>query len=150
MPVDTLAELVGVCDINPERARRSGERLGVPWFTQAEEMLASLRPDVCSVATGGYEYSSDHYAPTLQALRAGCHVLCEKPISNDIEHAREMVQRGKTGGALLSASISIIASRLRRASPKSGWTQDGWAICCSSTWPSGSGSPESFDSPITI
>jgi predicted dehydrogenase len=95
---DTLAELVGVCDVNPERARKSGERLGVPWFTQADAMLTALRPDVCSIATGGYEYSSDHYAPTLQALRAGCHVLCEKPISNDIEHAREMVRVAKEEG----------------------------------------------------
>ena len=89
---DPLAELVGVCDINPDRARQSGERLGVPWFTQADTMLKELKPDVCSIATGGYEYSSDHYAPTLQALRAGCHVLCEKPISNDIGQAEEMVR----------------------------------------------------------
>jgi len=89
---DALANLVGVCDIIPERARAAGERLGVPWFTNAETMLAELRPDLCSVTTGGYEYSSDHYQPTIQALQAGCHVLCEKPICNEIDKAEEMVR----------------------------------------------------------
>lgn len=89
---DDLAELVGVCDRDAARARKAGERLGVPWFVEAEEMLAALKPDICSVATGGFEYASDHYEPTLQALRAGCHVLCEKPICNEIEKAEEMVR----------------------------------------------------------
>lgn len=89
---DGLAELVGVCDRVEVRARVAGERLGVPWFVSAAEMLASLRPDVCNIATGGFEYASDHAEPTLLALRAGCHVLCEKPISNLIADAEEMVR----------------------------------------------------------
>lgn len=89
---DELAELVGVCDIIENRARAAGERLGVPWFLSAPEMLAALKPDVCSIATGGFEYGSDHFEPTIQALEAGCHVLCEKPISNEIAPAEEMVR----------------------------------------------------------
>ncbi|MBN2309329.1 MAG: Gfo/Idh/MocA family oxidoreductase [Candidatus Hydrogenedentes bacterium] len=86
-----LAELVGVCDIIKERADAAAERFGVPAFYDAAEMLAQLAPDICGVTTGGYEYSSDHYAPTMQALEAGCHVLGEKPISNEIHCAEEMV-----------------------------------------------------------
>jgi predicted dehydrogenase len=89
---DELAELVGVCDIIPERARSAGERLGVPWFTRAQDALDELAPDLCSVATGGHEYGSDHYEPTIHALEAGCHVLCEKPICNEIDKAAEMVR----------------------------------------------------------
>ncbi len=92
---DQLVELVGVCDRLPERARAAGERLNVPWFTEAENMLGTIGPDVCSVATGGYEYGSDHYLPTIQALNAGCHVLCEKPISNEVAPAQEMVALAK-------------------------------------------------------
>lgn len=92
---DPLAELAGVCDIDFERARSSGERLGVPWFASAEEMLSKISPDVCSVTTGGYEYSCDHYEPAIQALNAGSHVLCEKPICNDIDKATEMVSAAR-------------------------------------------------------
>lgn len=92
---DELVELVGVCDIIEERARCAGERHGVPWFTDAQTMLSELSPDICSITTGGFEYSSDHYEPTIQALKAGCHVLCEKPICNDIEKAAEMVRVAK-------------------------------------------------------
>jgi len=88
---DNLAELVGVCDRNPERAHAAAAAYGVPAFTNAEEMLAALKPEVVSVATGGFEYSSDHYEPTMQALAHGCHVLCEKPICNELDKAREMV-----------------------------------------------------------
>jgi len=95
---DEMVELVGVCDIIEERARKAGERLGVPWYLDAEEMLAELKPDLCSVATGGYEYGSDHYKPTMQALAAGCHVLCEKPICNDIKLAEEMVRFAREQG----------------------------------------------------
>ena len=84
-------ELVAVCDIIKERADAAATRLGVPSFYDAAEMLDQVQPDLCGITTGGYEYSSDHYVPTLQALEAGCHVLGEKPISNDIAHAGEMV-----------------------------------------------------------
>lgn len=89
------ATLVGVCDIRRDRAENASETFGVPYFLSAEEMLRSLKPDLCSVCTGGFEYSSDHYEPTMQALSAGCHVLGEKPISNDLRHAAEMVALAK-------------------------------------------------------
>ncbi|MGI6460989.1 MAG: Gfo/Idh/MocA family protein [Candidatus Hydrogenedentales bacterium] len=84
-------ELVGVCDRIAERADAASTRLGVPAFYDAAEMLKQVQPSLCAVTTGGFEYGSDHYEPTLQALEAGCHVLGEKPISNDIAQAEEMV-----------------------------------------------------------
>ncbi len=90
-----LAELVGVCDRQADRAEAGGRDFGVPCFGSAPEMLAQLRPDVVSVATGGQEYGSDHCEPTLQALDAGCHVLCEKPISNEIPAAERMVAKAR-------------------------------------------------------
>jgi predicted dehydrogenase len=92
---DDQVELVGVCDKDEARANAAAERLGVPAFYNAQTMLTALSPDICSVATGGYEYGSDHYEPTMQALEAGCHVLCEKPISNEIHFAEEMVAKAK-------------------------------------------------------
>ena len=95
---EPLAELVGVCDKLPERAKVGGETFGVPTFGDVETMLAELKPDLVSVATGGFEYASDHYEPVLQAFAAGCHVLCEKPICNEIPKAVEMVEAGRQAG----------------------------------------------------
>ena len=92
---DPLAELVCVCDIRRDRADAAAARLRVPAFYNLPDMLKSLRPEVCSVTTGGYEYGSDHYEPTMQALEAGCHVLGEKPISNEIDKAERMVAKAK-------------------------------------------------------
>ena len=91
LKADELAELVGVCDILHDRADAAAATLGVPGFRDAQQMLDALGPDVCHVTTGGYEYGSDHFTPTMQALEAGCHVLCEKPISNEIGEGEQMV-----------------------------------------------------------
>lgn len=95
---DPLAELVGVCDRQPDRAQAGAADYGVPAFGDAQAMLDALRPDVVSVATGGFEYSSDHYEPTLQAFAAGAHVLCEKPICNELDKAAAMVEAGRRAG----------------------------------------------------
>lgn len=92
---DALAELVGVCDIRKDRADAAAKRLGVPGFYDAAKMLATLKPDLCSITTGGVEYGSDHFEPTMQALEAGCHVLGEKPICNEIAPAEEMVAKAR-------------------------------------------------------
>lgn len=90
-----LAELVGVCERLQDRREAGARRLGVPGFASVEEMCSALTPDIVSVATGGVEYGSDHFEPTMQALEAGCHVLCEKPICNTIPEAEQMVRRAR-------------------------------------------------------
>ena len=103
---DELAELVGVCDIVPERAARAAKAHGAPAFTDAENMLRELAPDVVSVTTGGFENSSDHYEPTMQALAAGCHVLGEKPISNEIPQAEKMVAKAREMGVCYGINLN--------------------------------------------
>jgi predicted dehydrogenase len=95
---DPLAELVGVCDRLRDRADAAATRFGVPGFLDAGKMLAALKPDIVSITTGGYEYGRDHFEPTMQALEAGCHVLGEKPISNDIAQAEQMVAKAREKG----------------------------------------------------
>lgn len=88
------ADLVAVCDRVQERADATAQRLGVPAFYDVETMLQQMKPDICSVATAGFENGSDHYQPTMQALEFGCNVLGEKPISNVAEEGAEMVAKG--------------------------------------------------------
>lgn len=89
------AELVGVCDRDTDRADAASARLKVPAFYGVKAMLDQVPLTMVSVATGGVEYGSDHYEPVMQALDAGLHVLCEKPICNQIEPAEEMVRKAR-------------------------------------------------------
>jgi predicted dehydrogenase len=143
---DPLAELVGVCDKNPERAAKAGARLGVPFFTSASEMLKALQPNLCSVTTGGFEYSSDHYEPTMQALDAGCHVLGEKPISNDLEAAAEMVELARAKQRCYGINMNHRFTPAARAAKQ--WQTDGalgsLLFCNMALW---IGRPEDLDSP---
>lgn len=118
-----LSELVGVCDIDETRANAAAQRLGVTAFYNVQKMLEERKPDVVSVATGGYEYSSDHYAPTMQALEAGCHVLGEKPISNNISHGEKMVARAKEIGVCYGIDLNHRFTPAARLAKK--WVNEG-------------------------
>ncbi|MBR4960803.1 MAG: Gfo/Idh/MocA family oxidoreductase, partial [Clostridia bacterium] len=86
------AELVCVCDMNKQRADEAAEKFGVPACYSVKEMLKNFPEiEVVHVTTSGFENGSWHYIPVMEALDAGKHVLTEKPISNNIEEAREMV-----------------------------------------------------------
>ncbi len=89
---DALAELVAVCDVVREKADAAAEQYGVKAYYRLQDMLAHEALDIVDVTTGGYENGSWHYEPTMEALAAGKHVLCEKPLSNNIEEARDMVR----------------------------------------------------------
>jgi len=117
------AKLVGVCDIRRDRADAAAARLGVPAFYSVKEMLAALEPDLCSVATGGEEYGSDHYEPTMEALEAGCHVLCGKPISNNIAEAEEMVAKAKEKGLCFGINLNHRFNPAARLAKK--WVDEG-------------------------
>lgn len=86
------ANLKCICDILRDRADAVAKEFNVKAYYSVPEMLAAEQLDSVSVATGGVENGADHYQPTMQCLQAGLHVLCEKPISNDIGKAREMVR----------------------------------------------------------
>jgi len=93
---DPLSEIVAVCDIIKERADAAAEKYGAPAFYSVQDMLKSgIRFDACSMCTAGKENGGDHHVPTMELLGAGIPVLGEKPISNEIEKAREMVALAK-------------------------------------------------------
>lgn len=117
------AQLVGVCDRVVTLAKAAGEKFGVPYFTKAREMFASLKPDIVSITTGGYEYASDHYEPTMEAFEAGCHVLGEKPISNDLHHAAEMVEAAEAKGLCYGIDMNHRFTPAARQAKK--WQEEG-------------------------
>ncbi|MBO4406946.1 MAG: Gfo/Idh/MocA family oxidoreductase [Clostridia bacterium] len=143
---DELVELCGVCDLIEERAKAASERLGVPYWLDAPTMLREVKPDLVSVATGGYEYSSDHCLPTIQALEAGCHVLCEKPISNSIEDGRRMVAAAKKNDRCFALDFNHRFTPAARTAKK--WQNEGrigdLLFCNMALW---IGKPQPLESP---
>lgn len=89
------AQLIGVCDIDHARADKLAATHKVPAYYDVPSMLRQAKPTMVSVATGGFEYGSDHYQPVMQAAKARVHILCEKPICNEIPQAIEMVKAAK-------------------------------------------------------
>ncbi len=89
---DTMSELVAVCDVVKDKAEKAAGTYGVKAYTSLDDLLKNEEVDIIDVTTSGYENGSWHYEPTVQALDAGKHVLCEKPLAGDIEEARAMVE----------------------------------------------------------
>ncbi|MFW6060233.1 MAG: Gfo/Idh/MocA family protein [Phycisphaeraceae bacterium] len=94
--VNEHAALVAVCDIDKQRADKAAADYDCPAFYSVQDMLASdVKIDAASVCTAGEENGGDHCTPTLELLDAGIPVLGEKPISNRIDEATQMVAKAK-------------------------------------------------------
>ena len=84
-----MGELIAVCDIVPEKAQLLGEEYQCAHFSSIESLLeAALEIDVISICTP----NGLHTQHTLQALQAGYHVLCEKPMAIDVQDCGEMIK----------------------------------------------------------
>ena len=81
------ADVVAVCGRNRERAEAFAGRWGIPQvYTDAGSLIGSGEIDALVVASG----HESHYPITMEALQAGLHVLCEKPLALRYDHAEEM------------------------------------------------------------
>lgn len=81
-------QLVGVCDIDPEVARKHSEMYAVPAFGDLKEMLEVTRPDVVSLCTP----SGLHPHQTEVAAKLGVHVITEKPMATRWQEGLRMVR----------------------------------------------------------
>ena len=88
---DLRCEIVAVCDAFSDKAEAAAQKYECGAFASVDEMLPGTSIDIVSVCTAGEENGGDHYEPTMALLNAGIAVLGEKPISNKIPEAREMV-----------------------------------------------------------
>lgn len=90
--------LAAVCDVKHDRADKAAAAHQCPAFYSVADLLASgIRIDAASVCSAGVENGGDHFEPTMQLLKAGIPVLGEKPISNSVLLAEQMVQTAREG-----------------------------------------------------
>ena len=82
-------EIVALCDREPLMAKQLGERCGVAvCFSDAREMLRSVRPDVVHITTP----PQSHYSLAAECLKAGSHVYVEKPFTITAGEAESLIQ----------------------------------------------------------
>lgn len=101
--------LAGAVDVSLGQRTRFEQRYGAPTFDQVESTLQALQPDVVVIAT-----SSESHGSILAKVLNTCHpklVLCEKPLSYELDEARDMVEMCK------KADIDLFVNYMRRADP---------------------------------
>ncbi len=104
----TAAGLYGVVSRDPDKGRRYAPRV----WTSLDDALADPAVDLVYVATPVFL----HAPQTIAALRAGKHVLCEKPMALNYPEACAMVQAAReTGRTLGVAYYRRTYPKLRRA-----------------------------------
>ncbi|MCC6730882.1 MAG: Gfo/Idh/MocA family oxidoreductase [Chthonomonadales bacterium] len=104
---DPLSDLVAVCDVVKERADSAAEKHGVRAYHNLGDMLRNEPDlDIVDVTTGGFENGSWHFEPAMEAIEAGKHVLVEKPLSNDVGEARQMVARAAEKNVYLGCNLN--------------------------------------------
>lgn len=91
-------EVVAVCDINKERVEKYAEKYNIPHvFTDYSEMLKMEEIDAVSVTT----WNNAHAPVSIASLKAGKHVLCEKPLALNAKEAQDMAAASEESGKIL-------------------------------------------------
>lgn len=99
------AELAGVYDTNVKRAALVSEWAGkdVPIYTDFDKMLAEAKPDTVIVTPK--DCAHDDYI--IRALKAGCDVISEKPLTTTFEKAMAIKQAKEESGKELIVTFNL-------------------------------------------
>lgn len=107
--IDGEIELVcGAFSSNPEKSRLSGEDLYLPadrvygtyeeMIMKEKELPEDVRMDFIAIVTPNHM----HYGPAKLALENGFHVVCDKPLSFDLEEAKDLVKIVEESGMIFA------------------------------------------------
>ncbi len=98
------AEVVGLVGRTAIVVSEVAEKLSIPYLsTNWQEALDTCKPDIVSIATPG----GAHYEPIKQAIEAGCHVFCDKPMTHSAESAVELYALAKSKGVKTAYAASF-------------------------------------------
>lgn len=94
-------ELVAVCDVNRERAKAVADQFGVKAYTSSSRMLKKEEIEAVSVCTWSTKLAKE----ALKALRAGKHVLVEKPMATHTNQAEKLLEAAEKNGLHLTVGF---------------------------------------------
>jgi predicted dehydrogenase len=90
-------QLIAVCDIVNDRADQLAQPYNARPYYSIDDLLKNESPDVMAICTP----NGLHTEHSVKALQAGCHVLCEKPLSISSKDALQMIDVAKKAGKKL-------------------------------------------------
>lgn len=97
--------VAAVCDLRPERLEQLPSRYpSIQTFNDHAALLANPKIDAIAIATP----VSSHYNLALEALRAGKHVLLEKPIASTTEQARRLIDEAARAKRILMVDHTFV------------------------------------------
>ncbi|MCP4176239.1 MAG: Gfo/Idh/MocA family oxidoreductase [bacterium] len=87
------AEIIAAVDVDKNKLNEVGKKeFNIAYlYTSIDDMLNECKPDIVSIAVPNVF----HKEMTIKALKAGCHVLCEKPMAMNSSEAKEMLEVSK-------------------------------------------------------
>jgi predicted dehydrogenase len=98
-------EIVGVCDLIPERARLLTEFYGVKTeiFDDMEKMVEQTKPDGLIICTPDFA----HVKPAVLGLKNKIHVFCEKPMATTLEDCDTIIEAAKKSNAVFYLGFNL-------------------------------------------
>jgi predicted dehydrogenase len=134
------ADVVGACDIDPDRRARVASQWELPVYDDFDKMLRQARPDVVIVGTP----PQTHAEYCLRSLARGAHVVCEKPFVSSISEADQVIDAARDAGrkvalnhefrempifrAILDATTGedVVLAQLWQMMDLPPWAEPGW------------------------
>jgi len=97
-------EVVAICDIKPTAIEETEKGFGkFKVYTDYKELLANKEIDAVSICTP----NAAHMELTIDALKAGKHVLCEKPLSMNAAESKKMCIAARESGKILQVALQM-------------------------------------------
>lgn len=97
------AEVVGIVGRTESVLKEVAEKLNIPFAsTSWVDALYECKPDIVSIATPG----GAHFRPIMEAIEAGCHVFCDKPLAESGENAEKMYKKAEEKGVKTAFAAS--------------------------------------------
>jgi predicted dehydrogenase len=109
-------ELVAVCDLYKGRLERAKEKWGKELFTTQDYREILSRKDIDAVLI----CTSDHWHDriSIDAMNAGKHVYCEKPMVHHIEEGQAVIDTQKKTGKIFQVGSQVASSVLTAEAKK--------------------------------
>jgi predicted dehydrogenase len=97
-------EVYGVAGVNADEARNAAAEMAIPhWYQTVDEALADPQVQAVHLCTPNHL----HYLHAKQALEAGKHVLCEKPLALNAKESGELAGLAQAKGLVTAVNYNL-------------------------------------------